>query len=69
MDASRVERIVKEIIAAYGFPCELVGVHDREGIWHVTLRHGTRGIIDFDVVSTTPTHLREQVVARLESEC
>jgi DNA-binding response OmpR family regulator len=69
MDAHRMERIVREIVAEYGFPCELIGVHDREGTWHVTVRHQTRRIIDFDVVSTTPTRLRELIVARLESEC
>ena len=69
MDAHRLERMVRETIAQNGFPCALVGVHNREETWHVTLRHQTLRIIDFDVVSSTPTHVREQVVARLESEC
>ena len=69
MDAHRVERIVREIIAEYGFACELVGVHDREGTWHVTLRHQARYIIDFDVVGSTPSQMREWIVARLNQEC
>ena len=51
MDLHRVERIVREILAEYAFPFELVGVHDHEGIWHVTLRHHTRRMVDFDALS------------------
>ena len=69
MDGPRVERIAREIIAAYGFPCELLDIHERPGSWLITVRHQNRRIIDFEVPSSTPATLRAAIVARLEMDC
>ena len=69
MDVRRVERIAREIIAEYAFPRELVGVQERGEHWHITVRDPTRRLIDVKIADSTPTLLRELLLARLEQAC
>ena len=68
MDVNRVERLARDIITAYGLPCDLVAVHDRSGAWEIIVRDHSRRIIQFAVPTNPPAQMRDMIKARLETE-
>jgi hypothetical protein len=68
MDVDDISRIVRDVIAAGGFPCTLLIAQMAGPVWRVTLRDDEDDLVSFDVaIGLSPAHVREAVQKHLEA--
>jgi hypothetical protein len=69
MDLQRMERLTRDVIGEYGFPCDVVTVRESGSHWTVTVRLQARHVVEFEIPKGTPAQTRQRLVERLDEAC